>query len=65
MDVFSCFVHNVTLSRSQIPVDGVVIRGCSYVDESMLTGEPVPVLKEVNTSVSGSTVNGDGMYAFL
>ena len=29
----------------------------------MLTGEPVPVLKEVDESVSGSTVNGDGMYS--
>jgi Cu+-exporting ATPase len=43
-----------------IPVDGVVIEGRSSVDESMLTGEPAPVLKEVETAVTGGTVNGTG-----
>ncbi|QCB44166.1 heavy metal translocating P-type ATPase [Sphingomonas sp. PAMC26645] len=43
-----------------IPVDGVVIEGRSSVDESMLTGEPAPVLKEVEAAVSGGTVNGTG-----
>jgi Cu+-exporting ATPase len=43
-----------------IPVDGVVVEGRSSVDESMLTGEPAPVLKEVDSAVTGGTVNGTG-----
>jgi Cu+-exporting ATPase len=43
-----------------VPVDGVVVEGRSSVDESMLTGEPVPVLKEDGASVTGGTVNGTG-----
>ena len=43
-----------------IPVDGVVVEGRSPVDESMLTGEPAPVLKEVEATVTGGTVNGTG-----
>jgi len=43
-----------------IPVDGVVVEGRSSVDESMLTGEPAPVLKETDDPVTGGTVNGTG-----
>ncbi|CAM3216557.1 Cation-transporting P-type ATPase [Sphingomonas antarctica] len=43
-----------------VPVDGVVVEGRSSVDESMLTGEPVPVLKEDGATVTGGTVNGTG-----
>ncbi len=43
-----------------IPVDGIVVEGRSSVDESMLTGEPAPVLKEVDAIVTGGTVNGTG-----
>ena len=43
-----------------IPVDGVVVEGRSSVDESMLTGEPAPVLKEIDAPVTGGTVNGTG-----
>ncbi|MDP1720000.1 MAG: copper-translocating P-type ATPase [Candidatus Nanopelagicaceae bacterium] len=43
-----------------IPVDGEVIEGISSVDESMLTGEPMPVLKEVANKVIGGTINSDG-----
>jgi P-type Cu+ transporter len=43
-----------------LAVDGVVIEGRSLVDESMLTGEPAPVLKEVGVEVTGATVNGTG-----
>ncbi|MDP1711209.1 MAG: copper-translocating P-type ATPase [Candidatus Nanopelagicaceae bacterium] len=43
-----------------IPVDGEVIEGISNVDESMLTGEPLPVLKEVTNKVIGGTINSDG-----
>lgn len=43
-----------------IPVDGVVVEGRSPVDESMLTGEPAPVLKEAGADVTGGTVNATG-----
>ena len=43
-----------------VPVDGVVLEGKSSIDESMLTGEPVPVLKVAGAAVTGGTVNGTG-----
>jgi P-type Cu+ transporter len=43
-----------------VPVDGVVIEGKSSVDESMLTGEPLPVAKLAASSLTGGTVNGTG-----
>ncbi|CAL0334915.1 unnamed protein product [Lupinus luteus] len=45
---------------TKIPADGVVTWGSSYVNESMVTGESVPVLKEVNASVVGGTINLHG-----
>jgi len=44
----------------RVPVDGVVLEGVSHVDESMLTGEPLPVSKSVGERVTGGTVNQDG-----
>jgi len=44
----------------KIPVDGVVVDGASAVDESMLTGEPMPVEKTPGMNVTGATVNGNG-----
>ena len=44
----------------KVPVDAVVIEGTSSVDESMVTGEPVPVEKEAGARVIGGTVNGTG-----
>ncbi len=44
----------------KIPVDGAVIEGASAVDESMLTGEPVPAAKASGDAVTGGTVNGQG-----
>ena len=41
-----------------MPVDGIVRSGESYVDESMITGEPVPVVKRPGDRVTGGTVNG-------
>ena len=41
-----------------VPVDGVVIEGRSLIDESMLTGEPLPVAKEAASALTGGTVNG-------
>jgi Cu+-exporting ATPase len=43
-----------------VPVDGVVTEGRSHVDESMLTGEPVPVAKAAGDPVTGGTINAEG-----
>lgn len=48
----------------KIPVDGEVVEGSSYVDESMITGEPVPVSKGVGTEVVGGTINKTGAFSF-
>jgi Cu+-exporting ATPase len=48
----------------KVPVDGVVVEGRSSVDESMLTGEPVPVEKTAGDRVIGATVNGTGSLLF-
>jgi Cu2+-exporting ATPase len=49
----------------KIPVDGTVTTGASYVDESMITGEPVPVQKEKDSKVFAGTVNQKGSFQFL
>lgn len=46
----------------KVPVDGVVVEGASSVDESMVTGEPIPVEKRENDGVIGATVNGTGSF---
>ena len=48
----------------RVPFDGEVIEGISYIDESMITGEPVPVAKENGATVVGGTVNQTGSLAF-
>jgi Cu+-exporting ATPase len=48
----------------RIPVDGVVVNGRSHVDESMLTGESLPVAKEVGDKVIGATINKQGLLRF-
>ena len=48
----------------RIPVDGLVIEGHSFVDESMISGEPVPVEKAEGAEVVGGTVNQNGALAF-
>ena len=46
----------------KVPVDGVVIEGSSAIDESMVTGEPIPVEKHSGDHVIGATVNGTGSF---
>jgi Cu+-exporting ATPase len=46
----------------KVPVDGVVIEGSSAIDESMVTGEPIPIEKHSGDRVIGATVNGTGSF---
>src|SRR3989454_1086723 len=46
----------------RVPVDGVVLEGKSAVDESMVTGEPIPVEKVPGSRVTGGTINGSGTF---
>ena len=48
----------------KIPLDGNVVSGESYVDESAVTGEPIPVLKDAGKSVVGGTINQNGVIRF-
>jgi Cu2+-exporting ATPase/Cu+-exporting ATPase len=48
----------------KIPVDGVLVDGASYVDESLVTGEPMPVKKEVGEAVVAGTLNTSGSFTF-
>ena len=66
VDVGALAVGDVILVRpgERIPVDGEVTEGSSNVDESMITGEPVPVQKAAGAAVTGGTVNGTGSLTF-
>ena len=46
----------------RVPVDGAVLEGSSFVDESMITGEPIPAEKTPGSRVTGGTVNGTGAF---
>jgi Cu+-exporting ATPase len=46
----------------KVPVDGIVVEGRSSVDESMVSGEPIPVEKEEGSRVTGATINGTGTF---
>jgi len=48
----------------KVPVDGTVIEGSSRVDESMISGEPIPLAKAAGNKVTGATVNGNGSLVF-
>ncbi|MCF7930848.1 MAG: heavy metal translocating P-type ATPase [Acholeplasmataceae bacterium] len=47
----------IVLANEKIALDGIIIKGKSYVDEAMITGEPMPSFKDVGASVIGSTLN--------
>lgn len=49
---------------SSIPVDGVIVEGTSYIDESMITGEPMPVSKKAEDGVVAGTINTNGTFTF-
>ncbi len=59
-------VNDIVIVRpgEKIPVDGVVVKGHSFIDESMITGESVPVEKNVGDTVFGGTVNKAGTLKF-
>ena len=59
-------VSDVVVVRpgEKIPVDGIVLEGNSAVDESMLTGEPIPVDKSTGDTVVGATINSEGLLKF-
>lgn len=49
---------------TKIPVDGVITEGSSYIDESMITGEPMPVQKKIGDGVVAGTMNTSGSFIF-
>jgi Cu2+-exporting ATPase/Cu+-exporting ATPase len=49
---------------AKIPVDGIIAEGASFVDESMVTGEPMPAQKKINDSVVAGTLNTNGSFTF-
>lgn len=49
---------------AKIPVDGIIVSGSSFVDESMVTGEPMPVQKKIGDSVVSGTINTNSSFTF-
>lgn len=56
--------HIIVKPAGKIPVDGVIIEGSSYVDEAMVTGEPMPVEKKLGDTVVAGTINTSGSFTF-
>ncbi|TMW70156.1 heavy metal translocating P-type ATPase [Alteribacter natronophilus] len=56
--------HIVVRPGERVPVDGVIVKGTSSVDESMLTGESIPVSKGTDDQVIGATINKTGSFTF-
>ena len=49
---------------TKIPVDGIITEGSSYIDESMVTGEPMPAQKKIGDHVVAGTINTSGSFTF-
>jgi Cu+-exporting ATPase len=66
VDLDDVVVGDIVLVKpgEKVPVDGAVVDGSSYVDESMLTGEPRPVSKTSGAPVVGGTINTTGSFSF-
>jgi len=66
VDIDDVIIGDIIIVKpgEKIPVDGVVIEGESYVDESMITGEPVPNLKTAGSHVVGGTINTNSILQF-
>lgn len=56
--------HIIVKPGGKIPVDGIMIKGASFIDESMISGEPIPVEKKVGDSVVAGTLNTTGSFVF-
>jgi len=54
----------VVKPAGKIPVDGIITEGSSYIDEAMISGEPIPVQKEVGDRVIAGTINTTGYFVF-
>lgn len=57
--------HVLVQPGERIPLDGELIEGRSYVDESMLSGEAIPVSKQAGSTVTGGTINTTGAFTFV
>ncbi len=66
MPVEEIAVGNLLMVKpgAKIPVDGVVTDGASHVDESLVTGEPMPVMKKAGDAVAAGTLNAEGAFTF-
>ncbi|HEY9701742.1 MAG TPA: copper-translocating P-type ATPase, partial [Allocoleopsis sp.] len=66
IDIQDVLVGDIIIVKpgEKIPVDGLIIEGLSHVDESMITGESLPIQKQVNDEVIGSTINQTGTFKF-
>lgn len=66
MDIDKVLVGDVVVVKpgEKIALDGMVLKGNSFVDESMISGEPIPVEKNINDTVFAGTINQKGSFSF-
>lgn len=57
--------HVLVRPGEKIPVDGDIVEGTPYIDEAMITGEPIPVTKQVGDRVTGGTINTTNSFTFI